>query len=78
MNPSPIKNIIIALITALAPFLYQLMQGKTPEFPGGAGAFTNFLLWLAAAIAGWNVRAAILKRNHGAYAGKIFISPNKH
>lgn len=53
---SPVLNIIIALISAMVPFLYALIISKFPSFPIPENMLLEILVWVVMEIfAGYHV-----------------------
>lgn len=59
---NPIKQIILAIILALAPILFSFITKEFPDFPLDQGAFVALIVWVVGLlVGGWNLKAAVHK-----------------
>jgi hypothetical protein len=56
------KNILLAILGTIAPFLYSYLTGALPGFPLDAQTFSALLVWLVGLlVGGWSAAKAKLE-----------------
>lgn len=58
----PWKNILLAILGVLIPFIYQSLTGDFPDFPLTVDSFGQLITWLVGLlIGGWQAAIARVK-----------------
>ena len=56
------KNVILAVLGSVIPFLYSALVGKFPDFPLDQSNFLAIIIWVVGlAIGGWNLKSIHVK-----------------